>query len=51
MTPAADLGRLEVVRIFDYGLGGVVPPEVPGRSQPAAVQQSVLAGRSPALGD
>ena len=30
VTPAADLGRLEVVRIFDYGLGGVVPPEAPG---------------------
>ena len=30
VTPAADLGRLDVVRIFDYGLGGVVPPEVPG---------------------
>ena len=30
VAPAADLGRLEVVRIFDYGLGGVVPPEAPG---------------------
>ena len=34
VTPAADLGRLEVVRIFDYGLGGVVPPEAPGRARP-----------------
>ncbi len=32
VTPAADLGRLEMVRIFDYGLGGVVPPEAPGRA-------------------
>ncbi len=32
VAPAADLGRLEVVRIFDYGLGGVVPPEAPGRA-------------------
>ncbi len=32
VTPAADLGRLEVVRIFDYGLGGVVPPEAPGHA-------------------
>jgi rod shape-determining protein MreC len=30
VAPAADLGRLEVVRIFDYGLGGVAPPEAPG---------------------
>ncbi len=27
VTPAADLGRLEIVRIFDYGLDGIVPPE------------------------
>ena len=32
VTPAADLGRLEVVRIFDYGLGGIVPPEAPGHT-------------------
>ena len=32
VTPAADLGRLDVVRIFDYGLGGVAPPEAPGRA-------------------
>ncbi len=32
VTPAADLGRLEIVRIFDYGLGGIVPPEAPGRT-------------------
>jgi rod shape-determining protein MreC len=28
---AADLGRLEIVRIFDYGLRGIVPPEAPAR--------------------
>ncbi len=32
VTPAADLGRLEIVRIFDYGLSGIVPPEAPGRT-------------------
>jgi rod shape-determining protein MreC len=32
VTPAADLARLEIVRIFDYGLSGIVPPEVPGRT-------------------
>jgi rod shape-determining protein MreC len=31
VVPAALLDRLEVVRIFDYGLGGVVAPEVAGR--------------------
>jgi rod shape-determining protein MreC len=37
VAPAADLGRLEVVRIFDYGMGGIVPPEAAGR--PAAAGQ------------
>ena len=31
VIPAAMLDRLEVVRIFDYGLGGITPPEAPGR--------------------
>jgi rod shape-determining protein MreC len=31
VVPAAMLTRLEVVRIFDYGLGGIVPPEAAGR--------------------
>jgi rod shape-determining protein MreC len=31
VVPAAVLDRLEMVRIFDYGLGGIVPPEAPGR--------------------
>lgn len=30
---AARLDRLEVVRIFDYGLRGVTPPEAPARPQ------------------
>jgi rod shape-determining protein MreC len=33
VDPAANLERLEIVRIFDYGLGGIVPPEAPGRAQ------------------
>jgi len=33
VIPAALLERLEVVRIFDYGLGGVVAPEAAGRAQ------------------
>ncbi len=32
VSPAADLARLEILRIFDYGLEGIVPPEAPGRS-------------------
>jgi rod shape-determining protein MreC len=32
VVPAAMLERLELVRIFDYGLGGIVPPEATGRS-------------------
>jgi rod shape-determining protein MreC len=32
VAPAAMLDRLEVVRIFDYGLGGIAAPEAPGRS-------------------
>jgi rod shape-determining protein MreC len=31
LVPAAMLDRLEVVRIFDYGIGGIVPPEAPNR--------------------
>jgi rod shape-determining protein MreC len=31
VVPAAMLERLEVVRIFDYGLNGIAPPEAPGR--------------------
>jgi rod shape-determining protein MreC len=31
VVPAAMLDRLEVVRIFDYGLGGLPPLDAPGR--------------------
>ncbi len=31
VEPAAMLDKLEIVRIFDYGLQGIVPPEAPGR--------------------
>ncbi len=31
LVPAAMLNRLEMVRIFDYGLGGVIPPESAAR--------------------
>lgn len=31
VVPFARLDRLDVVRIFDYGLSGIQPPEVPGR--------------------
>jgi rod shape-determining protein MreC len=31
VDPAAHLERLEIVRIFDYGLGGIAPPEAIGR--------------------
>jgi rod shape-determining protein MreC len=33
VVPAAMLDRLEVVRIFDYGLGGLPPPELVGRAE------------------
>lgn len=31
VKPAAELEKLDMVRIFDYGLRGIVPPEAPGR--------------------
>jgi rod shape-determining protein MreC len=31
VAPAAQLDRLEVVRIFDYGLAGIAPPEASSR--------------------
>jgi rod shape-determining protein MreC len=34
VDPAAHLERLEIVRIFNYGLGGLTPPETPGRKAP-----------------
>ena len=32
VVPFARLERLDVVRIFDYGLSGIQPPEAPGRA-------------------
>jgi rod shape-determining protein MreC len=37
VDPAAHLDRLEVVRIFDYGLRGVQPPESTARPDKPAV--------------
>lgn len=34
VEPAAMLQKLEVVRIFDYGLNGVTPPEPPAKPTP-----------------
>ncbi len=34
VEPEALLQRLEVVRIFDYGLGGIPPPEPPAKQTP-----------------
>ena len=31
VVPAAKLGQLEIVRIFNYGLRGITPPESPAR--------------------
>lgn len=31
VAPAAQLDRLSTLRIFDYGLDGIAPPEAPGR--------------------
>ena len=39
VEPAARLDRLEVVRIFDYGLRGVKPPESTARPTPAALSR------------
>ena len=39
VNPAANLERLEIVRIFNYGLGGIVPPEAPGRALMAGPQE------------
>jgi rod shape-determining protein MreC len=38
VNPAANLDRLEIVRIFDYGLAGLTPPEAPGRTGLADVK-------------
>ncbi len=38
VAPFARLDHLEIVRIFDYGLGGLQPPEVPGRAEARAAE-------------
>ncbi len=43
VATAANLDRLEVVRIFDYGLGGIQPPEAPGRTAAASADAASLA--------
>jgi rod shape-determining protein MreC len=48
VEPAAMLQKLEVVRIFDYGLNGVTPPE-PNQAQPAAGQVSAAPPPPPRL--
>jgi rod shape-determining protein MreC len=35
VRPLAHLGQLAVVRIFDFGLNGVLPPEAPWRAAPS----------------
>ena len=39
VEPAARLDRLEVVRIFDYGLRGIVPPEMLRHARPTQVSR------------
>ena len=51
VVPAARLNRLEVVRLFDYGLRGVLPPELPATRQAriAATHARARAHRANAL--
>lgn len=35
IAPFADLDRLELVRVFDFGLSGILPPESIARPEPA----------------
>lgn len=34
VLPSARLGHVDLLRIFDYGLSAIVPPEVPGHVRP-----------------
>lgn len=36
VLPAARLDRVDLLRIFDYGMSYVTPPEVPGRAAPGS---------------
>ncbi len=47
VTPAADLDRLGILRIFDYGLDGITPPEAPGRLQTVIPSASMDAAPKP----
>ena len=33
VEPFADLDRLEIVRVFDFGLSGILPPEAVARPE------------------
>jgi rod shape-determining protein MreC len=41
IIPEAQLNRLDIVRLFDYGLRGLVPPEAPMQKQTAAALQAL----------
>ena len=43
----ARLDRLDVVRLFDYGLNGILPPETSVRREPARTAGTAAARRSP----
>ena len=45
IVPAASLGSLDLVRIFDYGLTSILPPDAPGRAHAADIAP---AGAAPA---
>ena len=47
VEPAAMLQKLEVVRIFDYGLTGVVAPERPASDRPLSARRHRPAGSRP----
>lgn len=49
VIPAARLDRLEIVRLFDYGLHGVVAPEPAARSEPRTARAE--SGRPPPLAE
>ena len=49
VAPAAMLDRLEVVRIFDYGLGGIAAPEAPGRLAGTARALMARADQTPGI--
>jgi rod shape-determining protein MreC len=44
VAPFADLDRLEMVRVFDFGLSGILPPESIARPEPAARRRAIPGG-------